>query len=640
MVTRLALAVLAAMAIVSGPAAAAPLEAYGRLPSIEEVELSPDGKQIAFVTQVNEERKLVITGLEALGKSGRVMGLGNQKLRDIQWAGDRHLVVTTSTTTLLTGLWGPRQEFFISQLLEVASGKSRVVASNDPMSLNIVANLPEVRTVAGRRTLFFEGWRMDRRGLRTLSKMDVDTGRVATVVKGYESTRGWAIDAAGQPVAEANYYEKEKVWGLKVLRDGRWVQAQTVAAPLDPPYLVGLGRTPGTVLVNRLGDDEGELREMSVTDGAWQDALPGTITNLLYDPVTLVPVGGLKRSERRSYGFYAPADQAVWDKVARAFKGADIQLVSWSDDRKKIILLVGGPSFGVTYYVVDLNTFKADPLGDLYADIVPRDVAKVQTVSYRAADGLPIVGYLTLPPGRDAKGLPLVVLPHGGPSAHDEPGFDWWSQALAAKGYAVLQPQFRGSTGFGLAFARAGHGQWGKKMQSDLSDGVRYLSGQGVIDPKRTCIVGASYGGYAALAGVTLEKGVYRCAVAVSGPADLTRMLQWTRTLQGKGNDTLMLRNWARYLGVEGIGDPNLDLLSPAKLATDASAPVLLIHGRDDTVVPFEQSQIMASALRAAGKPVQLVALGKEDHWLSRSETRLQMLTETVKFLEANNPPD
>src|SRR6202023_1199495 len=141
------------------------------------------------------------------------------------------------------------------------------------------------------------------------------------------------------------------------------------------------------------------------------------------------------------------------------------------------------------------------------------------------ADGLTIPASVPLPAGRLAKSLRLVVMPPGGPESRDVGGFDWWAQALANEGYAVLQPNFRGST-ISRAFVVAGHGQWGRKMQTDLSDGVRYLEGQGIIDPARVCIVGASYGGYAALAGISLQHGIYRCAVSVAGLSDLHRMVR------------------------------------------------------------------------------------------------------------------
>jgi len=175
-------------------------------------------------------------------------------------------------------------------------------------------------------------------------------------------------------------------------------------------------------------------------------------------------------------------------------------------------------------------------------------------------------------------------------------------------------------------------------MQTDLSDGVRYLARQGTIDPKRVCIVGGSYGGYAALAGITLDPGVYRCAVSVAGPSDLKRMLRGIN--ENSGRDNYAQRYWDRFMGVSGPSDPTLRAISPIEHIDAVTAPVLLIHGRDDTVVPFEQSQVMADALKHAGKTVEFVTLKGEDHWLSRSATRFQMLQATVAFLKANNPPD
>jgi dipeptidyl aminopeptidase/acylaminoacyl peptidase len=231
------------------------------------------------------------------------------------------------------------------------------------------------------------------------------------------------------------------------------------------------------------------------------------------------------------------------------------------------------------------------------------------------------------------------VLPHGGPAVRDAPGFDWWAQALAAQGYAVLQVNYRGSDGFGWAFLSAGFGQWGRKMQTDLSDGVRYLASQGTIDPKRVCIVGASYGGYAALAGATLDKGVYRCAVSVAGPSDLHRMIADDKGDMGR-QGVGVERYWGRFMGAANVNDPSLDAISPDKFADRVDIPVLLIHGADDTTVPFVQSQLMADALRRAGKSVELVTLKHEDHYLSHGDTRLQMLGATIDFLEKNDPPN
>jgi dipeptidyl aminopeptidase/acylaminoacyl peptidase len=185
----------------------------------------------------------------------------------------------------------------------------------------------------------------------------------------------------------------------------------------------------------------------------------------------------------------------------------------------------------------------------------------------------------------------------------------------------------------------AGYGEWGRKMQTDLSDGVRSLVAQGVVDPRRVCIVGASYGGYAALAGPTLDPGVYRCAASVAGVSDLRRMIAYA-AVRGERGDNATVRYWNRFMGGDGPDDRSLDARSPARMADRADAPILLIHGRDDTVVPLDQSRAMADALRSAGKPYQFVELGGEDHWLSRAETRQRMLREVVGFLETHNPPD
>jgi dipeptidyl aminopeptidase/acylaminoacyl peptidase len=172
-------------------------------------------------------------------------------------------------------------------------------------------------------------------------------------------------------------------------------------------------------------------------------------------------------------------------------------------------------------------------------------------------------------------------------------------------------------------------------MQTDLSDGVRYLAAQGVIDPARVCIAGASYGGYAALAGATLDTGVYRCAASISGPSDLARMINWDKARETNAVGAATQRYWIRYMGPKD----SLDQISPAKLADKVTIPILLVHGKDDTVVDYQQSQLMAAALRKAGKPFDFVTLKAEDHWLSRGATRQEMLKALCAFLEKNNPP-
>jgi len=347
-------------------------------------------------------------------------------------------------------------------------------------------------------------------------------------------------------------------------------------------------------------------------------------------------LGGSYWDDIERYVFFEAAMQAHWDAIVRAFAGDHVRFVSASADFKKILVQVDGPKFGDQYQLVDLASHQALPVGAVYEGIA--EPLEMRRIDYPASDQLQIRAYLTLPRGRIARSLPLVVLVHGGPAARDEAHFDWWSQALADQGYAVLQSNYRGST-VSARFMAAGFGELGRKMQTDLSDGVRYLVKEGIADPARVCIVGASYGGYAALAGATLDSGVYRCAVSVAGVSDLGALLKWVDE-KHLDETSRAQRFWDRFIGATGPKDPVLDLISPIKHAQAATAPVLLIHGKDDTVVPYDQSDDMADALRHAGKTVEFVKLKHEDHWLSRGETRLQMLQATVAFLRKYNPPD
>jgi dipeptidyl aminopeptidase/acylaminoacyl peptidase len=379
------------------------------------------------------------------------------------------------------------------------------------------------------------------------------------------------------------------------------------------------------------------VREVSA-DGVWSEPLKIREGEApIFDPArhNLIGYDALIGEEQR-YTFFDPHDAEVWRVVQKAYPNQRVRLASWSDDRKKIVVAADSPEFGPGYALINLDSHHADWIGNDYAKLTAADISPVRTVRFKAQDGTPLGGYLTVPKGKDAKNLPLVVFPHGGPAARDEPGFDWWAQAMASRGYAVLQVNFRGSNGFGWDFLHAGFGEWGRKMQTDLSDGVRYLTGEGIVDPKRVCIVGASYGGYAAMAGPTLDPGVYRCAVAYAGISDMRKFTPWVRDQNGDGSERYVIR----FLGAESARDPSLAAISPAAHVDRVTVPMLLIHGKDDTVVPIGQSRIMADALRSAGKPVELIELNSTDHWLSRGDTRLAMLQATVAFLEKNNPPN
>ena len=405
--------------------------------------------------------------------------------------------------------------------------------------------------------------------------------------------------------------------------------------------MYSFGRDNRSLLMRSHKSGEWEDYEVRLADGSVTGPIKGYDgDNVVLDRATRTLIGLVDvKLDRVDYQFFNPGDQALWRGLAKAFPGERISLESWSDDRKTVIVEVQGPSNGVALFKVDRTTGKVEFMADRYAGIGPDELHPVESFAFKAGDGLEIPAYLTRPKGREAKGLPLVVLAHGGPEARDYPGFDWWAQALASRGYAVVQPQFRGSSGFGEAHRNAGYGQWGRRMQTDLSDAVRHLAAKGIVDARRVCIVGASYGGYAAMAGVTLDPGVYRCASAVAGVSDLRRMLA-SEVVESGGARTNSLRYWQRFMGAASKDDTSIDAISPARLADRVTVPLQLIHGRDDTVVLPEQSRFMRDAMIKAGKSADYLELPSEDHWLSRPATRIAMLEAQVAFLETHNPPN
>lgn len=634
-------AVWLGFALLAFPAKAAPLEAYGRLPLIEDGQISPDGTMIALAMTDGENRVIII---KRLADDQVIGGLkaGDTKIRDVRWAGSDFLLITTSQTAQVWGLTGPRREYLTTVVYDLATKRQRGLMDRAEKSMNVVLSMPRIRVHDGELVAIVEGMRfVNDRGRVGLYRVKLKSGATRIIEGGEEHTDDWVVGADGLAVAQTEYDQESGRWRLRLKNAEGWRIVEEATLPIDRPWLSGLGRDGTSVLVGEASDDGGAVLREYALDGSEPKTISSLYDELIHDPATWALIGssGLVGEDYR-YRFLEPRAEAVWKAVVKAHPASDrVHLVSWSDNRRKIVVLVDSPVEGPAYALVDLDSMAAYWLGAEYASLQPADISEVRTISYKAADGLTITGYLTLPRGKDPKDLPLVVLPHGGPASRDRPGFDWWAQALASRGYAVLQANFRGSAGFGVEFLEAGYGEWGRKMQTDLSDGVRDLATKGLIDPERVCIVGASYGGYAALAGVTLDTGVYRCSAAIAGVSDLRQFMEAKRIAYGT-NQNSSLRYWSRFLGVEGRKDPDLDAISPAKLAARADAPVLLIHGKDDTVVLYEQSRIMADALKKAGKSVELVTLDGEDHWLSRGDTRLQMLKAVVGFLEKHNPPD
>ena len=635
-----AIAVLALAAAFAAPQGrTAPLEVYGKLPSVEDVALSPDGSRLAMIRPVADDRMLVVISVSEHKVLGKGLRIGSTKLRSLEWADDDHLMIVTSETALPMGLIGRRHEWYLLHVWDVDKQKMNSYPDPDKTEdvriMNALDGDVMIRRLDGHTILFVPGIYLAGETLPALFRVDLATGRQRLMRQGSEQTQEWLGDEKGEIAAEEDYDQKQQRWRMLERRDGRLQEIASGHEPIDIPELLGFGPEPGTLLVQTHEDGGAVWRLLSLRDGSFGPSMAelDSLGAPIEDRLTHRMIGGVHLDDSLHYVFFDPRIRAVWNSIVDGFSDEQLEFVSASADFEKVVVKVNGPIHGYMYVLMDMSTHRGTPIGEVYAGVgVPLETKRL---TYPAADGLQIPAYLTFPRGKPPKNLPLVVFPHGGPAARDSAEFDWWAQAMAAQGYLVLQPNYRGST-VTEKLLEAGFGEWGRKMQTDLSDGVRYLVKEGTVDPARVCILGASYGGYAALAGVTLDPGVYRCAVSVAGISDLKRMLQGV----DEYNTASSLRFWNRYMGVTGPSDPLLQQLSPIKHVDAIKVPVLLVHGRDDSVVSFDQSTAMLDAMKHAKKEVEMVVLKNEDHWLSRSETRLQMLQSSVAFLRAHNPPD
>ena len=320
------------------------------------------------------------------------------------------------------------------------------------------------------------------------------------------------------------------------------------------------------------------------------------------------------------------ADARLHRSLEAAFPGHRIDIASaTADGRLKLVLATGDVEPG-SFYLFDTVAKKADFVLARRERIDPSTMATMQAVQVQARDGLTLHGFLTVPKDSDGKGLPLVVMPHGGPfGVFDSWGFNSDTQLLASAGYAVLRVNFRGSGNYGRAFQRAGAMQWGRAMQDDLTDATRWAIEEGIADGSRICIYGASYGGYAALMGVAREPDLYQCAVGYVGVYDLPRMSRENRRIG----------RWARTWTGDWVGDDagELAAVSPVRLADRIKVPVLLAAGGEDLVAPIEHSEAMERALTRAGVPVETLYYRTEGHGFHAVEHRRAFYGKLLEFL-------
>jgi dipeptidyl aminopeptidase/acylaminoacyl peptidase len=334
-------------------------------------------------------------------------------------------------------------------------------------------------------------------------------------------------------------------------------------------------------------------------------------------------VGATFATDRREAVFFDPQLAALGRSLSKALPGLPlIRFVDSSQDESKLLLWAGSDTDPGRYYVFDKKTKTLNEIMLARPELENVQLAAMKPVTYRAADGTQVPAYLTLPPGSSGKGLPAIVMPHGGPSARDEWGFDWLAQYFASRGYAVLQPNYRGSAGYGDAWYQKNGFQSWRSAIGDVDDAGRWLVSQGIADPNKLAIFGWSYGGYAALQANVLDPNLFKAVVAVAPVTDLATMIQ----------DSVYWSNHRIVRNFIGTG-PHVREGSPAQNAGKIVAPVLLFHGDRDMNVGIRQSRIMADRLKDAGHAAELVVYPNLDHYLEDGTARTDMLRRSDAFL-------
>lgn len=619
------------------------LETYIKPPIVDQIALSPDGKRIAFITQSGDDRRLGFFDIAA--PKVKSVHLGKIKTRGLFWGDNDHIVFVDSLTDSVPGFTFGLHEFFQAQVLDVRTGDVQTLFRKVDGFYNIIFGDLKRLKINDQYRVTASSIRMNGDFERALFSFELDTHVVHNLGEGTRYAEGFVTTPTGYVVAYSEMDDDRHIWALyyNTGAEGtspRFKKIYEVRDAEDYPDLLGLGRdSTSLVIAVKTPDRDGENYHEITADGALGPVLDPEDADRprspLFHPVTHCFCGFVIHDDWFTYRYDDDLLKRLAEGVPQVI-GADLRftLVDFAEDPRKMIVRSENAGDAGSYVFIDFSTGDSVPVAVDYPGLPAEWIFEKQAISYKASDGLEIHGYLTLPKGKALTALPLIVLPHGGPQARDHIDFDGEAQAFASRGYAVLQPNFRGSTGYGAAFAKAGNGEWGRKMQSDLSDGIRDLAQKGIVDAKRVAIYGASYGGYAALAGATLDPaGTYRCAVSIAGISDLAAMIDFESVKYDNRNSSYVRQFLTEIGDSKTYGD-----ISPARQAAKASCPVLMIHGTDDTVVPIDQSQRMERALKSAGKDAQLITYKGQDHWETMGVARVAMFQAAVDFIQKHNP--
>jgi dipeptidyl aminopeptidase/acylaminoacyl peptidase len=598
--------------------------------------LSPDGKRIAILTsrQLGEKTTATVTLLNA-GETdtGRVtLPLGEVEVLGVHWANDTRLLIKirmyAQVEQAQTGARVKRQSLTqkdlpVHRLIAIdADGKnSKILFDDGTDKLRQLFDLANIVDMLrdDPQNILMQAWNADL-GAWWLYKVDIYSGRPREIERGELKTWTWQTQN-GVPVLRYDGNDRGTVMSIFVRPPGAksWTFYRKVRrgdwAKLDF-NVVGPTKEPGVMLAASRADGEDtlvlrkfDLNTMSL--GGVVAAQAGKDIDLaLFTPGGDLLAAGYV-DDRRAYQFVDPTFGAHFRALNKYLGNENnISFFDVSADGNRFLARVTGPRDPGSYYFYDRAAKRFDALGQARPWLVPEQLAKIETLAIKTRDGATITAYLTVPLATGPR--PLVVMPHGGPELRDSVDFDEFAQVLAAQGWMVLQPNFRGSGGYGKAFADAGRKRWGDRMQEDVEDAVAQVVATGRVDPSRIAICGSSYGGYAALMGAARRPDLYKAVVAIAGDSDLHETIAFAKAEEGADSPAYLY--WLETIGDPATDGERMKAASPSLLAHRFAAPVLLIHGSEDKIVSPKQSRIMAQALRAAGKNVQLVEIKGRGH--------------------------
>jgi len=621
------------------------LETYGKLESVSDMSISPNGELIAYrLTKSDKEDHVVVLSLierkvitavdvRKIDPQGHyfvnndflvLIGSNHVKFKN-------YLNSFDASTPFSIDLKTKKVEKLVK--LGERIGKKNVTLGQSGLG-NVVGRSPDGKT------LFIPSFiSVDETDVvpeySLLSVNVTGKGSPKIVVSGTRDTRDYFVDDQGNVLARENLNNRTNVHSIDIRENKKWRTIYKYKSEIKSHSFAGLN-DDYTGLIFTRDDDDKDYLLLSFADGSVKEL---DKLNIERDTTRLIEndhgvIIGTK------YAGFTPDYKLLDSKlnqrlkgIVAQFPGQSVHLSDWTPDWKHIVVRVEGSQYVGDYLLFSEGKPPTKIVSSRF-DISKEQINPVVIEEYKSRDGLTIPTLLTFPRGQsiNSKSLPTVIMPHGGPASQDRVSFDYLAQALASRGFLVIQPQFRGSTGFGKKLYEAGWGEWGKGMQNDLTDAVSAFTKKGVVNPERICIVGASYGGYAALAGVAFTPDVYKCAVSINGVSHLPKMLAADKKLYGK--KSWVLDYWNRSILNSDFDRNTLKEISPYYSVEKIKVPVLLVHGEDDKIVEFNQSKLMQKAIKKQKGQVELVKLKNDDHYLQDSGTRIQAVVKTVEFVE------